>query len=154
MDQARRKTTVEVRTLVLAATVLLFANVRATLGAECNPIVLEHPILAGSLCPSSDGVYLGHTVPQLRPEDVPWVTELTGYQIDFIERAMGELRARRPDDWRLYQIKISQFVGSSTILVAQAPGEPNGPHTLTIDVDQVTSRITVTEGPSDLIRAP
>ena len=140
MDQAGRKTSFEVRAPCLAVAMLLFGNIGAASGAECTPSPFP--------C-----VYLGHDVPDLTPEDVPWVTELTGYQIDFIERAMGELRARRPD-WRLYQIKIAQFVGSSTILVAQAPGEPNGPHTLTIDVDQVTSQITVTEGPSDLIRVP
>jgi|ERR1051326_9262862 hypothetical protein len=141
MDQISWKSIFEVRTLCLAATVLSFGNMGAASAAECVP---HYP---------GDCAYLGHTVPQLKPEDVPWVTELTGYQIDFIERAMRELRARRPD-WMLYQIKIAQWVGSSTMLVAQAPGEPNGPHTLTIDVDQVTSQITVTEGPSDLIRVP
>lgn len=141
MDQAGRKTAFEVRALCLAVAMLLFGNIGAGSAAECTPSPFP--------C-----VYLGHDVPDLKPEDVPWITELTGYQIDFIERAMGELRARRPDDWRLYQIKIAQWVGGLTMLVAQAPGEPNGPRTLTIEVDQVTSQMTVTEGPSDLIRVP
>ena len=133
MDQVRRKTTFEVRTLCLVAALLLVGTIDTRAGDKCGVGVPDPQPPAP--CP-------GWEFRTVRPIPTS-LAELTGAQVQSLDIAMRELRARRRD-WKLYGIALMELDGAF-ILSASRPDDPNFRELLYIEVNEKTFRVEVTD---------
>ena len=131
MDQVWRKSVFEVRTLVLATTMLAFASVDARSAGNC---VFTDPRAENQNC---GDVSLGERpIPNL-------LAELSSAQVQSLDVAMRELHARRRD-WRLHEIALHEL-NDTFELWAQRPEDVSGREGLSIHVDEKTFRFDVTD---------
>jgi len=132
MDQIWRKPIFEVKRLCLVAAMLLFGSVDAHSAGNC--VWSTDPRPETQNCPDVSG--------GVRP--IPKVlAELTAPQVASLDIAMRELRARRRD-WKLYGITLAKLDGT-LIVAAQRPDDTDGRQAVTINVDEKTFRVKVTD---------